>query len=158
MASALFRDQGPDRRQPRRSVKPLASPSTPAWNQNHPVESELASRYCRQHHRDQRIERKTTTTTLAGEILSPAGKKVRWRQYRTPVIELVGQSSADRLECPRDLSFQLETIGGRFTPDRGHPEHHTRPLDRHRTFEIYSPRSTHFRKSNCSRSCGSECR
>ncbi len=81
---------------------------------------------------------KTTTTTLAGEVLARAGKKVLvGGNIGTPVIELVGQSSADGWNVLEISSFQLETIE-EFHPAISvilniTPDH----LDRHRTFENY---------------------
>src|SRR5207248_2117390 len=82
---------------------------------------------------------KTTTTTLAGEILAHSGKKVLvGGNIGTPVIELVGQSSADSWNVLEISSFQLETIES-FHPKIAvilniTPDH----LDRHRTFENYA--------------------
>ena len=81
---------------------------------------------------------KTTTTTLAGEILAHSGKKVLvGGNIGTPVIELVGQSSAEGWNVLEISSFQLETIET-FHPKIAAilnitPDH----LDRHRTFENY---------------------
>jgi len=81
---------------------------------------------------------KTTTTTLAGEILAHGGKKVLvGGNIGTPVIELVGQSTADGWNVLEISSFQLETIET-FHPEIAvilniTPDH----LDRHRTFENY---------------------
>jgi len=81
---------------------------------------------------------KTTTTTLAGEVLAHAGKKVLvGGNIGTPVIELVGQSSTDGWNVLEISSFQLETIE-QFHPAISvilniTPDH----LDRHRTFENY---------------------
>jgi len=81
---------------------------------------------------------KTTTTTLAGEILAHGGKKVLvGGNIGTPVIELVGQSTADGWNVLEISSFQLETIET-FHPKIAvilniTPDH----LDRHRTFENY---------------------
>jgi UDP-N-acetylmuramoylalanine--D-glutamate ligase len=82
---------------------------------------------------------KTTTTTLAGEILACSGKKVLvGGNIGTPVIELVGQSTADGWNVLEISSFQLETIES-FHPKIAvilniTPDH----LDRHRTFENYT--------------------
>src|SRR3954471_11894796 len=81
---------------------------------------------------------KTTTTTLAGEVLAHAGKKVLvGGNIGTPVIELVDRSSEEGWNVLEISSFQLETIETfhpvisvilNITPDH---------LDRHRTFENY---------------------
>src|SRR5438270_6142302 len=81
---------------------------------------------------------KTTTTTLAGEILSKSGRKTLvGGNIGTPVISLAGQSSPDTLVVLEISSFQLETIQQfhpwiaailNITPDH---------LDRHRTFQAY---------------------
>jgi UDP-N-acetylmuramoylalanine--D-glutamate ligase len=81
---------------------------------------------------------KTTTTTLAGEILSKSGKKTLvGGNIGTPVISLVGQSTPETLNVLEISSFQLETIQ-RFRPWIAvilniTPDH----LDRHRTFQAY---------------------
>ena len=81
---------------------------------------------------------KTTTTTLAGEILARSGKKVLvGGNIGTPVIDLIGRSAADGWNVLEISSFQLETIETfhpriavilNITPDH---------LDRHRTFQNY---------------------
>ncbi len=81
---------------------------------------------------------KTTTTTLAGEILSKSGKKTLvGGNIGTPVIALVNQSSPEHLLVLEISSFQLETIQQfhpwiaailNITPDH---------LDRHHTFQAY---------------------
>src|SRR5215472_14714705 len=81
---------------------------------------------------------KTTTTTLAGEILSKSGKKTLvGGNIGTPVISLAGKSSADTLVVLEISSFQLETIQ-QFRPWIAAilnitPDH----LDRHHTFQAY---------------------
>src|SRR5579859_2921832 len=81
---------------------------------------------------------KTTTTTLAGEILAKSGKKTLvGGNIGTPVISLAGQSSADGFDVLEISSFQLETIQ-QFKPYISAilnitPDH----LDRHRTFQAY---------------------
>src|SRR3954447_18351151 len=81
---------------------------------------------------------KTTTTTLAGEILAQGGKKVLvGGNIGTPVIELVSKSEAAGWNVLEISSFQLETIET-FHPKISvilnvTPDH----LDRHRTFEGY---------------------
>src|ERR1700694_1058070 len=81
---------------------------------------------------------KTTTTTLAGEILAKSGKKTLvGGNIGTPVISLAGQSSADGFDVLEISSFQLETIQ-QFRPYIAAvlnitPDH----LDRHRTFQAY---------------------
>jgi len=81
---------------------------------------------------------KTTTTTLAGEILSKSGKKTLvGGNIGTPVISLVGQSSPEHLLVLEISSFQLETIQ-QFRPWIAAilnitPDH----LDRHHTFQAY---------------------
>jgi UDP-N-acetylmuramoylalanine--D-glutamate ligase len=81
---------------------------------------------------------KTTTTTLAGEILAHDGKKVLvGGNIGTPVIELVPQSDPAGWDVLEISSFQLETIES-FHPKISvilnvTPDH----LDRHRTFENY---------------------
>ena len=81
---------------------------------------------------------KTTTTTLAGEILNKSGKKTLvGGNIGTPVISLVGQSSPEHLLVLEISSFQLETIQ-QFKPWIAAilnitPDH----LDRHHTFQAY---------------------
>ncbi|HEY6351893.1 MAG TPA: UDP-N-acetylmuramoyl-L-alanine--D-glutamate ligase [Candidatus Angelobacter sp.] len=81
---------------------------------------------------------KTTTTTLAGEILSKSGKKTLvGGNIGTPVISLAGQSSPEHLLVLEISSFQLETIQ-QFKPWIAAilnitPDH----LDRHHTFAAY---------------------
>jgi UDP-N-acetylmuramoylalanine--D-glutamate ligase len=81
---------------------------------------------------------KTTTTTLAGEVLAKSGLKTSvGGNIGKPVIEMVGGSSAETWNVLEISSFQLETIETfhpriavilNITPDH---------LDRHRTFEGY---------------------
>jgi UDP-N-acetylmuramoylalanine--D-glutamate ligase len=81
---------------------------------------------------------KTTTTSLVGEILSKGGKRTLvGGNIGTPVISLVGQSTAETLNVLEISSFQLETIQ-QFRPWIAAilnitPDH----LDRHRTFQAY---------------------
>src|SRR5215468_4525042 len=81
---------------------------------------------------------KTTTTTLAGEILSKSGKKTLvGGNIGTPVISLVEKSSPEHLLVLEISSFQLETIQ-QFRPWIAAilnitPDH----LDRHHTFQAY---------------------
>ncbi len=81
---------------------------------------------------------KTTTTTLAGEILSKSGKKTLvGGNIGTPVISLAGKSTADTYVVLEISSFQLESIE-QFRPWIAAilnitPDH----LDRHHTFDAY---------------------
>ena len=81
---------------------------------------------------------KTTTTTLAGEILSKSGKRTLvGGNIGTPVISLAGQSGSDGFDVLEISSFQLETIH-QFRPYIAAilnitPDH----LDRHHTFQAY---------------------
>ncbi|HEV2960801.1 MAG TPA: UDP-N-acetylmuramoyl-L-alanine--D-glutamate ligase [Candidatus Angelobacter sp.] len=81
---------------------------------------------------------KTTTTTLAGEVLAKSGKKTLvGGNIGTPVISLAGESSADGFDVLEISSFQLETIQ-QFRPYIAAilnitPDH----LDRHHTFQTY---------------------
>jgi UDP-N-acetylmuramoylalanine--D-glutamate ligase len=81
---------------------------------------------------------KTTTTTLAGEVLAHSAKKVLvGGNIGTPVIELVSQAVPNGWNVLEISSFQLETIET-FHPQIAvilnvTPDH----LDRHRTFENY---------------------
>lgn len=82
---------------------------------------------------------KTTTTTLAGEILSAGGlRTVVGGNIGTPAITLVERATADTWAVLEVSSFQLETVQTfrsriavilNITPDH---------LDRHRTFEAYA--------------------
>jgi UDP-N-acetylmuramoylalanine--D-glutamate ligase len=82
---------------------------------------------------------KTTTTTLAGEILAAGGlSTVVGGNIGTPAISLVGQATADSTAVLEVSSFQLETIQ-KFRPQIAvvlnvTPDH----LDRHRTFAAYA--------------------
>jgi len=82
---------------------------------------------------------KTTTTTLAGEILSASGKStVVGGNIGTPAISLVERATADTWAVLEVSSFQLETVET-FRPRIAvilniTPDH----LDRHRTFEAYA--------------------
>ncbi|HEV3040970.1 MAG TPA: UDP-N-acetylmuramoyl-L-alanine--D-glutamate ligase [Candidatus Angelobacter sp.] len=81
---------------------------------------------------------KTTTTTLAGDILTKSGKMALvGGNIGVPVISLIGQSSADGFNVLEISSFQLETIQ-QFKPHVAvilniTPDH----LDRHHTFQAY---------------------
>lgn len=82
---------------------------------------------------------KTTTTTLAGEIIRTCGKPVAvGGNIGTPAISLVDGVKSDTLVVLEVSSFQLETIRT-FRPKIAvllnvTPDH----LDRHRTFEAYT--------------------
>jgi UDP-N-acetylmuramoylalanine--D-glutamate ligase len=82
---------------------------------------------------------KTTTTTLAGEILAASGlSTVVGGNIGTPAISLVEQASAETTAVLEVSSFQLETIQT-FRPRIAvvlniTPDH----LDRHRTFAAYT--------------------
>jgi UDP-N-acetylmuramoylalanine--D-glutamate ligase len=82
---------------------------------------------------------KTTTTTLAGEILAAGGlSTVVGGNIGTPAISLVERSSAETIAVLEVSSFQLETIQT-FHPRIAvvlnvTPDH----LDRHRTFAAYT--------------------
>jgi UDP-N-acetylmuramoylalanine--D-glutamate ligase len=81
---------------------------------------------------------KTTTTTLAGEILAAGGfPTVVGGNIGTPAISLVEKTTPQTFVVLEVSSFQLETIQ-RFRPNVAvvlnvTPDH----LDRHRTFEAY---------------------
>jgi len=82
---------------------------------------------------------KTTTTTLAGEIVAAGGfPTVVGGNIGTPAISLVERAKADTVVVLEVSSFQLETIQT-FRPKVAvvlniTPDH----LDRHRTFEAYT--------------------
>ncbi len=82
---------------------------------------------------------KTTTTTLAGEILAAGGlSTVVGGNIGTPAISLVDRASAETTAVLEVSSFQLETIQT-FRPRIAvvlnvTPDH----LDRHRTFAAYT--------------------
>ena len=82
---------------------------------------------------------KTTTTTLAGEIIAAGGfPTVVGGNIGTPAISLVEQATADTVTVLEVSSFQLETIQT-FRPKVAvilnvTPDH----LDRHRTFAAYA--------------------
>jgi UDP-N-acetylmuramoylalanine--D-glutamate ligase len=82
---------------------------------------------------------KTTTTTLAGEILTAGGlSTVVGGNIGTPAISLVERASAETVAVLEVSSFQLETIQT-FHPRIAvvlnvTPDH----LDRHRTFAAYT--------------------
>jgi UDP-N-acetylmuramoylalanine--D-glutamate ligase len=81
---------------------------------------------------------KTTTTTLAGEIVASAGNRtVVGGNIGTPAISFVGQATPETIAVLEVSSFQLETIQT-FRPKIAvilniTPDH----LDRHRTFAAY---------------------
>src|SRR5579864_7982057 len=81
---------------------------------------------------------KTTTTTLAGEILAAGGFPVSvGGNIGTPAISLVERATRQTIVVLEVSSFQLETIQT-FRPKVAvvlnvTPDH----LDRHRTFEVY---------------------
>jgi UDP-N-acetylmuramoylalanine--D-glutamate ligase len=81
---------------------------------------------------------KTTTTTLAGDILAAGGFPVAvGGNIGTPAISLVARASRDTVVVLEVSSFQLETIQT-FRPKVAvilnvTPDH----LDRHRTFQAY---------------------
>ena len=82
---------------------------------------------------------KTTTTTLVGEILKRAGvSTLVGGNIGTPVIELIGESTAATWNVLEVSSFQLETVET-FRPRIAAvlnitPDH----LDRHKSFERYA--------------------
>ena len=82
---------------------------------------------------------KTTTTTLAGEILTAGGfPTVVGGNIGTPAISLIERAGPDTWAILEVSSFQLETIAT-FRPHIAvilnvTPDH----LDRHRTFEAYA--------------------
>src|SRR5580700_3878623 len=82
---------------------------------------------------------KTTTTTLAGEILAAGGVSTAvGGNIGTPAISLVERATADTTAVLEVSSFQLETIQ-KFRPRIAvvlnvTPDH----LDRHRTFAAYT--------------------
>ena len=82
---------------------------------------------------------KTTTTTLAGEIIAAGGFSTAvGGNIGTPAISLVEQAKAETVVVLEVSSFQLETIQT-FRPKVAvvlniTPDH----LDRHRTFEVYT--------------------
>ncbi len=82
---------------------------------------------------------KTTTTTLAGEIVAAAGYRAAvGGNIGTPAISLVEAATADTIAVLEVSSFQLETIQT-FRPQIAvvlnvTPDH----LDRHRTFAAYA--------------------
>jgi UDP-N-acetylmuramoylalanine--D-glutamate ligase len=82
---------------------------------------------------------KTTTTTLAGEILAKSGRKTLvGGNIGTPAVSLVARATPETVTVLEVSSFQLETIR-RFRPKIAvvlnvTPDH----LDRHRTFEAYA--------------------
>jgi UDP-N-acetylmuramoylalanine--D-glutamate ligase len=82
---------------------------------------------------------KTTTTTLAGEIVAAGGHRTAvGGNIGTPAISLVDGATADTIAVLEVSSFQLETIQT-FRPQIAvvlnvTPDH----LDRHRTFAAYT--------------------
>lgn len=81
---------------------------------------------------------KTTTTTLAGEVISMGGYETQvGGNIGTPAISLVAESTSDTYNVLEVSSFQLETIES-FHPEIAvvlniTPDH----LDRHRNFRAY---------------------
>jgi UDP-N-acetylmuramoylalanine--D-glutamate ligase len=81
---------------------------------------------------------KTTTTTLAGEVISMGGyETLVGGNIGTPAISLVAESTSDTYNVLEVSSFQLETIES-FHPEIAvilniTPDH----LDRHRSFHAY---------------------
>jgi len=81
---------------------------------------------------------KTTTTTLAGEVISMGGyETLVGGNIGTPAISLVEESTSDTYNVLEVSSFQLETIES-FHPEIAvilniTPDH----LDRHRSFPAY---------------------
>ncbi|MGH9581152.1 MAG: UDP-N-acetylmuramoyl-L-alanine--D-glutamate ligase, partial [Terriglobales bacterium] len=81
---------------------------------------------------------KTTTTALAGEIISMGGYEVQvGGNIGTPAISLVEEATSDTFHVLEVSSFQMETIES-FHPEIAvilniSPDH----LDRHRSFEAY---------------------
>ena len=81
---------------------------------------------------------KTTTTALAGEVVSMGGyESLVGGNIGTPVISLVPETTSDTYNVLEISSFQLETIES-FHPEIAvilnvTPDH----LDRHRSFEAY---------------------
>src|ERR1700690_918646 len=82
---------------------------------------------------------KTTTTTLAGEIVTAAGYRAAvGGNIGTPAISLVEAATADTIAVWEVSSFQLETIQT-FRPQIAVVLNVTSDhLDRHRTFAAYS--------------------
>jgi UDP-N-acetylmuramoylalanine--D-glutamate ligase len=82
---------------------------------------------------------KTTTTTLAGQIIAAGGfPTLVGGNIGTPAISLIGRATAETVAVLEVSSFQLETID-KFRPKVAvvlnvTPDH----LDRHRTFEAYA--------------------
>jgi len=82
---------------------------------------------------------KTTTTTLAGEVVAAGGRRTLvGGNIGTPAISLVAQAAPDAVTVLEVSSFQLETIQN-FRPKVAvvlniTPDH----LDRHRTFQAYT--------------------
>ena len=82
---------------------------------------------------------KTTTTALVGKIFADSGRPTLvGGNIGTPVIELVGESTAETVTVLEVSSFQLETVE-EFHPSIAvvlniTPDH----LDRHHTFEAYA--------------------
>src|SRR5579862_581378 len=82
---------------------------------------------------------KTTTTTLAGEIMAAGGfSALVGGNIGTPAISLADRAKAETIVVLEISSFQLETVQT-FRPKVAvvlnvTPDH----LDRHRTFEIYT--------------------
>ena len=112
-----------------------------ARSQGVPVigEIELASRFLKGHLvAITGSNGKTTTTTLAGEVISMGGyETLVGGNIGTPAISLVEESTSDTYNVLEVSSFQLETIES-FHPEIAvilniTPDH----LDRHRNFRAY---------------------
>jgi UDP-N-acetylmuramoylalanine--D-glutamate ligase len=88
---------------------------------------------------------KTTTTTLAGDIVAAGGFRAAvGGNIGTPAISLVEGATADTIAVLEVSSFQLETIQT-FRPRIAvvlnvTPDH----LDRHRTFAVYTDAKAHI--------------
>jgi UDP-N-acetylmuramoylalanine--D-glutamate ligase len=102
-------------------------------------EVELASRYLKGHIiAITGSNGKTTTTTLAGEVISMGGYEVLvGGNIGTPAISLIAEETSDTFDVLEISSFQLETIES-FHPTISvilnvTPDH----LDRHRDFATY---------------------
>ena len=103
---------------------------------------------------------KTTTTTLAGEILTAAGfPALVGGNIGTPAISLVERAQPETVIVLEVSSFQLETIQT-FRPKVAvvlnvTPDH----LDRHRTFEAYvDAKARIFENQQAKRLRGAQCR
>ncbi len=91
---------------------------------------------------------KTTTTSLAGEILTAAGRKTLvGGNIGTPAVSFVGSDDSDSWIVLEISSFQLETVST-FRPKIAvvlnvTPDH----LDRHHTFDNYAAAKTRIFES-----------